>query len=133
MYNFSLRSLPPSPKRMKSSAKAYCCQYLRYPWLLRPFLLRLEYSFPALLYLFEEILICRSQWPRGLSHRLPSLSQTLGSWIRMPLKRWMSVECAFILCVGRGLPAVYRIKKLKKRSRPNKGLYSHNNNNNNKL
>jgi hypothetical protein len=44
-----------------------------------------------------------------------------------------------VLCVGRGtatgsspvqgvLPTMYRIKKLKKRPRPNKGLYIHNNN-----
>jgi hypothetical protein len=45
----------------------------------------------------------------------------------------MSVLCAFILCVGSGLatgrspvqgvlPTVYRIKKLKKRPRRNRGL-----------
>jgi hypothetical protein len=46
-----------------------------------------------------------------------------------------------VLCVGSGLatgrppvegvlPTVYRIKKVKKRPRPNKGLWSNNNNNN---
>jgi hypothetical protein len=55
----------------------------------------------------------------------------------------MSVLCEFILCVGRSLATswchvredlltVCRIKKLKKQPRPNKGLYSHNNNNNKK-
>jgi hypothetical protein len=24
---------------------------------------------------------CRSQWPRGLTHELPSPAQTLGSWV----------------------------------------------------
>jgi hypothetical protein len=28
----------------------------------------------------------RSQWLRGLSHELSSLSRTLGSWVRIPLK-----------------------------------------------
>jgi hypothetical protein len=85
---------------------------------------------------------CRSQWPRGLRHELSSLARTLRSWVRIPLIAWMSVLYAFILCVGRGcatgwspvqgvLPTLYRIKKLKKRPRPNKGLQSHSNNNNN--
>jgi hypothetical protein len=41
----------------------------------------------------------RSQWPRGLRHELPSLAPTLGSWVRIPLKAWISVLCAFILCL----------------------------------
>jgi hypothetical protein len=76
----------------------------------------------------------RSQWQRGLRHELASLAQTLGSWVRIPLKAWMSVLRTFILflvvlCVCRGLingwspvqgvlPTLYRIKKLKKRPRP---------------
>jgi hypothetical protein len=43
-----------------------------------------------------------SWWPRGLGHELSSLARTLGSWVRIPLKAWMSVY-AFILCVGSGL------------------------------
>jgi hypothetical protein len=65
----------------------------------------------------------RSQWPRGLRHELSSPAGTMGSWVRIPLKTWMSVRvysvCA-VLCVGRGLargwspvqgvvPAVYKI------------------------
>jgi hypothetical protein len=51
---------------------------------------------------------CRSQWPRSLRHELFSLARTLGSWVRIPPKAWMSVLCPFILClvvlcVGRGL------------------------------
>jgi hypothetical protein len=42
---------------------------------------------------------CRSQRPRGLRHELPSLTRTLGSWVRIPLEAWMSVLCAFILCL----------------------------------
>jgi hypothetical protein len=41
---------------------------------------------------------CRSQYPLGLRHELSSLARTLGSWVRIPLKEWMSVLCAFILC-----------------------------------
>jgi hypothetical protein len=37
------------------------------------------------------LLFRRSQWPRGLRHELSSLSRTLGSWVRIPLKAWMSV------------------------------------------
>jgi hypothetical protein len=40
----------------------------------------------------------RSQFSRGLRHELSSLARTLGSWVRIPLKAWMSV-CAFILCL----------------------------------
>jgi hypothetical protein len=40
----------------------------------------------------------RSQWPRGLGHELSSLGRMLGTWVRIPLKAWMSVLCAFILC-----------------------------------
>jgi hypothetical protein len=39
------------------------------------------------------------QWPRGLRHELSSLARTLGSWVRFPLKAWMSVICACILCL----------------------------------
>jgi hypothetical protein len=41
----------------------------------------------------------RSQWPRGLRHELSPLARTLGSWVRIPLKTWLSVLCAFILFV----------------------------------
>jgi hypothetical protein len=33
----------------------------------------------------------RSQWPRGVRHELSSLARMLGSWVRIPLKAWMSV------------------------------------------
>jgi hypothetical protein len=32
-------------------------------------------------------------------YELSSLARTLGSWIRIPLKAWLSVFCAFILCL----------------------------------
>jgi hypothetical protein len=43
-----------------------------------------------------------SQWSRGLRHESSSPARTLRSWVRIPLKAWMSV-CAFILCVSSGL------------------------------
>jgi hypothetical protein len=76
----------------------------------------------------------RPQWPSDLRHELSSLARTLGSWVPIPLKAWMSV-CVYsvcvVLCVSSGLatgwspvqgvlPTVYRIKKLKKRQRSNK-------------
>jgi hypothetical protein len=48
----------------------------------------------------------RSQWQRNLKHELSSLARTLGSWVRIPLKAWMSVcvYSVFVLsCVGSGL------------------------------
>jgi hypothetical protein len=40
----------------------------------------------------------RWQWSRGLRHELSSLARTLGSWILIPLKAWMSCELPFCLC-----------------------------------
>jgi hypothetical protein len=40
---------------------------------------------------------CRSQWPHSLRHELSSPAQTLGSWVRIPLKAWMSV-CVYSVC-----------------------------------
>jgi hypothetical protein len=40
----------------------------------------------------------RLQWALGLKHELSSPSQTLGSWVRMPLKAWMSV-CVYSVFV----------------------------------
>jgi hypothetical protein len=49
----------------------------------------------------------RSQWLlRGLKHGLSSLTLTLGSWVRIPLKAWMSVRLFGVyvfLCLGGGL------------------------------
>jgi hypothetical protein len=35
--------------------------------------------------------IGRLQWPNGQRHELSSLARTLGSWVRIPLKIWISV------------------------------------------
>jgi hypothetical protein len=42
------------------------------------------------------LLAMRPQWLRSHRHELSSLARTLGSWVRIPLKAWMS---AFILSV----------------------------------
>jgi hypothetical protein len=78
-----------------------------------------------------------SRWPRGLRCELSSLARTLGSWVRIPLKAWMSL-CVYcvcvVLCVGSCLatgwspvqgvlPTACRIKELKKRPRSNKKDY----------
>jgi hypothetical protein len=47
----------------------------------------------------------RSQWPRCLRHEMSPLAQTLGYWVRIPLKAWMSVRVSseFVLsCVSSG-------------------------------
>jgi hypothetical protein len=41
---------------------------------------------------------CRSRWPHGVKHEPSSPARTLGSWVLIPLKTWMSV-CAFLLCL----------------------------------
>jgi hypothetical protein len=51
---------------------------------------------------FTMIHSCWSQWPCGIRHKPFSPAQTLVSWVRIPLKAWMSV-CAYSLCVGNGL------------------------------
>jgi hypothetical protein len=40
----------------------------------------------------------RSQWPRSLRHELLSFAPTLGLWVRIPLKAWMSV-CVYSVFV----------------------------------
>jgi hypothetical protein len=53
--------------------------------------------------LFAAVCITsRSWWPRGIRHELFSPAQTLGSWVRILLKAWMSV-CVYSVCVGSGL------------------------------
>jgi hypothetical protein len=38
----------------------------------------------------HQLLTRRSQWPGSVTHEMPSPAQTLGSWVRTPLKAWMS-------------------------------------------
>jgi hypothetical protein len=40
----------------------------------------------------------QSQWPRVLRHELSSLARTLGSWVRIRMRAWVSMY-AFIVCV----------------------------------
>jgi hypothetical protein len=76
----------------------------------------LVHSNPILLFYTETIIqyhvrMCptnsRSQ-PRGLRQELSSLAKTLGSWVRIPFKAWMSgvymrLFCVcVVLCLGRG-------------------------------
>jgi hypothetical protein len=42
--------------------------------------------------------ICRSHRPRGLRYELSSLVRSLGSWVPIPLKAWMSV-CVYSVLV----------------------------------
>jgi hypothetical protein len=85
--------------------------------------------------LLTLVTYCRSRWPRGLSHELSSPSQTLESWVRIPLGSWMSV-CVYSLfccpvCAGSGLTTGWspfkescrlykKIKKLKSGQGPRK-------------
>jgi hypothetical protein len=57
--------------------------------------------------LFCKIFYCskqdlsRSQYPRCLRNELSSLAQTLGSWVRIPLRAWIFGVCVllFFVCV----------------------------------
>jgi hypothetical protein len=91
-----------------------------------------------IIYTCSEFACCRSQWPRGLRHEQSSLAWTLGSWVWIPLKEWMSALCAFILCLccsvcsyrpcngliprPRSPAACVKDQDTEKRPRPNKGL-----------
>jgi hypothetical protein len=62
-----------------------------------------ETTFP---FICNYILDSWSQWPRGLKHELSSPAQTPGSWVRIPLKAWMSVyiySVFTVLYAGSGL------------------------------
>jgi hypothetical protein len=82
----------------------------------------------------------RSQWPCSLTHELSSPARALGSWVRIPLEAWMSVcvyrvivlSCVQVAALRRTDPPskesyqlCKKIKRLRKRPRPNKGLWSH--------
>jgi hypothetical protein len=45
----------------------------------------------------------RSQWPRNLRHELSSSARTLGTWVRIPLKAWMSGCVYSVFVLGSGL------------------------------
>jgi hypothetical protein len=45
----------------------------------------------------------QSEWPRGLRHELSPPAQTLGSWVRIPLKAWIFV-CVYSVFVLSCLP-----------------------------
>jgi hypothetical protein len=103
----------------------WCLAQLIWPWRWRG-----DYVPPKCQLTFNGLYsISRSQWLRGLRHKLSSLARTLGSWVRIPLKAWMffCVYFVFVLsCVGSGLAMDWspvqgvlesyclRIKKLKR-------------------
>jgi hypothetical protein len=52
----------------------------------------------------DYYIFIRSQWPHSLKHGMSSPVETLGSWVRIPLKAWMSAFILFVLyCVSSGL------------------------------
>jgi hypothetical protein len=60
----------------------------------------------VLLFTLIAHVVCRSQWSRGLRHKMSTPTQTLGSGVRIALEAWMSVSVysMFVLpCVGSGL------------------------------
>jgi hypothetical protein len=65
----------------RTESKRMFCKYFK------------EYTFNTK----QQYVICdlslprRSQWPHSLKHELSSLVWKLGSWVRIPLKVWMSV------------------------------------------
>jgi hypothetical protein len=71
----------------------------------------------------------RSRWPRGLRHELFSLARMLGSWVRIPLKAWMSVcvcvryrPCdGLITCPRSPIVDVKRLRNWRRVQGPTKG------------
>jgi hypothetical protein len=45
----------------------------------------------------REVLLCRSQWPRGL-RRGSAAARLLALWVRIPAGAWMSVFVACRVC-----------------------------------
>jgi hypothetical protein len=66
----------------------------------------LQAYFPSLIKV-DALINGRSQWPQGLRHEPSSPTQTLGSWVRIPLGAWMYIYafiCVYVvLCVGSDL------------------------------
>jgi hypothetical protein len=58
---------------------------------------------PCLAYYSTLKMEDRSHWPSSLRHELSSLAGTLGSWVRIPLKAWMSVCVYSVFVLGSGL------------------------------
>ena len=50
----------------------------------------------------SNVLLCRSQWPRGLRRRSVAV-RLLRSWVRIPPGAWMFVCCECYVLSGRGL------------------------------
>jgi hypothetical protein len=65
--------------------------------------------------LMSWFLSWRSWCAAALRHELSSLARTLGSWVRIPLKSWMSVF-AFILCLCCSVAALRRANHSSKES-----------------
>jgi len=53
----------------------------------------------SLYIVFNKVIECRSQWPRGLRRR-STAARLLRSWVRIPPRVWMFVCCVLS---GRGL------------------------------
>jgi hypothetical protein len=70
----------------------------------------------------------RSQCPRSLWNELSSAARTLGSWVRTPLKAWMSVfvlSCVQVAAFRRTDPPSKESYRLGKRSRNRKAAKAH--------
>jgi hypothetical protein len=69
-------------------------------------------------YIGRKYNLCGSQWPRRLGRELYSPIRTLGSWIRKPLKAWMS------LCVYSVFVVLYMyVAALRRALPPSKEFY----------
>ena len=55
------------------------------------------------LLIIGNVLMCRSQWPRGLRRRSAAARLLLRLWVRIPPGAWMSVCCECRVLSGRGL------------------------------
>jgi hypothetical protein len=95
----------PQEKFQWSEVERICLQFHTSHWIaalpIQTFNEALAHStarLPLYIHLLE-VKSSRSHWPRGFRNELSSFPWLLGSWVRIPLKVFMTL-CAFILCVS---------------------------------
>ena len=65
-------------------------------------ILRQKRQFSIACFITRYIIMCQSQWPRGLWRR-SAAARLLRLWVRIPSGSWMSVCCECCVLSGRGL------------------------------
>jgi hypothetical protein len=83
--------------RIPDRARNQECQYCRRPAAI--YRTGLSSRFQRFSFRGSSSESCRSQCPLGLKLELSSLDRTLGSWVRISFKAWMSIVCIYSVYV----------------------------------